>query len=74
MGIAPARKFIRPLPNDDWASIASREFPDEPAEATAESLQSWNFHVFMRPAGANGKTILPSDIVFTEAPKPVAEA
>ncbi len=63
-----ARSFTRPQPNDDWASIAARELPDVPAEDAVGMLQSWNFHVFMRPASASGNTILPSDIIFLEAP------
>jgi len=36
-------------------------------------LQSWNFHVFMRPAAPAdspraGNPILPSDIIFLEPP------
>ena len=76
--LPPARKFVRPLPEDDWASIAARELPDVPAEDAAGMLQSWNFHVFMRPAPPDdspraGNPILPSDIIFTEAP-PAASA
>ncbi len=70
MTIAPARKFIRPLADDNWATIASRALPQEDADAAASMLQSWNLHVFMRPTGANGSSILPSDIVFVEPPKP----
>ena len=40
------------------------------AEEAVGQLQSWNFHVFMRPVGAAGHSILPSDIIFVEAPKP----
>ncbi len=70
MTLAPARRFIRPLPDEDWAAIAARALPDENPEQATSQLQSWNFHVFMRPAGANGNTILPSDILFIEPPLP----
>ncbi len=71
--LPPARKFIRPQPEDDWDSIASRELPNIAQEEAVSMLQSWNFHVFMRPAAAAdspraGDPILPSDIIFLEAP------
>lgn len=68
--LAPKRQFIRPQPNDDWQDIAQRALPDVNSEEAVSQLQSWNFHVFMRPAGANGSPILPSDVIFVEAPRP----
>ncbi|MFK7916356.1 MAG: hypothetical protein AB8B93_20755 [Pseudomonadales bacterium] len=70
MELSPARKFVRPVPGEDWAELASRALPAVAADEAIGLLQSWNFHVFMRPAAANGSTILPSDVVFIEAPKP----
>jgi hypothetical protein len=70
MSLPPARKFVRPLPNEDWNKLAARVFPDQDTETSVSTLQSWNFHVFMRPAAANGNSILPSDILFVEAPAP----
>ncbi|MEM7219797.1 MAG: hypothetical protein AAF515_15620 [Pseudomonadota bacterium] len=73
-GTLPAqRRFIRPTAEDTWATIAARELPELPASEAAEALQSWNFHVFMRPAAPAdspraGNPILPSDIIFLEAP------
>jgi hypothetical protein len=37
-------------------------------------LQSWNLHVFMRPAAPEGSSrhgnpILPSDVIFVEPPQ-----
>jgi hypothetical protein len=63
------RKFVRPQANEDWSSIATRALPETNLEEAVGSLQSWNFHVFMRPAGINGHPILPSDIIFIEPPK-----
>ena len=68
-----ARRFMRPLASDDWASIAARELADQALEEATQSLQSWNFHVFMRPAPPEespraGNPILPSDIIFLEPP------
>jgi len=68
-----ARRFIRPLPSDDWNSIAARELSDQPLEDASKALQSWNFHVFMRitpqtESGGVGNPILPSDIIFLEPP------
>ena len=69
MALAAKRNFVRPLAGDDWADIAARALPGADAGQAVEQLQSWNFHVFMRPAGANGSPILPSDIIFVEPPK-----
>lgn len=72
-GVSQARRFIRPLPDDNWESIAARELSDQPLDEAAGVLQSWNFHVFMRPAAPDdspraGNPILPSDIIFLEPP------
>ena len=67
------RKSVFPLAEDTWESIAARELPElDLAEATS-ALQSWNLHVFMRPAAPEGSPragnpILPSDVIFLEAP------
>ncbi len=69
MTLPPKRNFVRPQAGDNWADIAARSLPDaDPAQAV-EQLQSWNFHVFMRPAGANASPILPSDVIFIEPPQ-----
>ncbi|NKB98920.1 MAG: hypothetical protein GKR90_10565 [Pseudomonadales bacterium] len=69
VSLASQRNFIRPEPNEDWAEIAARTLPEVEHAEAIEQLQSWNFHVFMRAANPNGKQVLPSDIIFTEAPK-----
>lgn len=68
--LAQARKFVRPLASEDWSAIAARMLPQVDSEEAVAQLQSWNFHVFMRPTGADGHPILPSDIIFVEAPLP----
>ena len=71
--LSTQRKSTLPQPQDTWESIAARELPElDPAEATS-ALQSWNLHVFMRPAAPEGSPragnpILPSDVIFLEAP------
>jgi len=72
-GLPQARKFVRPEPEDNWDSIAARELAQIPGEEAVGMLQSWNFHVFMRPAPPAdspraGNHILPSDIIFLEPP------
>lgn len=67
------RRSIHPAGEDTWASIAAREFPDLPQEEAISRLQSWNLHVYMRPAGRigsarEGNPILPSDVIFLEPP------
>ncbi len=71
--LAETRRSILPLSDDTWESIAARELPDLPTEEAVARLQSWNLHVFMRPAAPEGSAragnpILPSDIIFIEAP------
>ena len=71
---APARRSMFPQNGDDWASIAARELPGTPAQEAVNLLQSWNLHVFMRPAmsaesAGQGNPILPSDIIFLEPPR-----
>ena len=68
------RKSIFPEGQDTWESIAQRELPDMGSEEAIGMLQSWNLHVFMRPAAAKdstraGNPILPSDIIFTAPPQ-----
>lgn len=72
-GLPQARKFVRPTAEDNWQSIAARELANTPSEDAIGMLQSWNFHVFMRPAPPKdspraGNHILPSDIIFLEPP------
>ena len=68
----PARRAVFPQDGDDWASIAARELRGTRSEDAVNLLQSWNLHVFMRPAAADstgqGNPILPSDIIFVEPP------
>jgi hypothetical protein len=71
--LSRVRKSILPKPGDTWDSIAARELPGMDAAKAVSSLQSWNLHVFMRAAGAAGgvrgsNPILPSDVIFVEAP------
>ena len=70
---APVRRWIFPRNGDDWAAIAARELPGTSPEEAVNLLQSWNLHVFMRPAAAADSAgqrnpILPSDLVFVEPP------
>lgn len=65
--LSEVRRSIFPLHDDSWETIAAREFPAEDQDAMVSQLQSWNMHVFMRPAGAKNP-ILPSDVIFLEPP------
>ena len=67
------RKSVFPKALDTWESIAQRELPDMSSEEAVSILQSWNLHVFMRPAAAKNSTragnpILPSDVIFVAPP------
>ena len=72
-GLSTVRRSMLPQENDSWETIAAREFPEEETAAMVGQLQSWNMHVFMRPAAPEdspraGNPILPSDVIFLEAP------
>jgi hypothetical protein len=71
--LSTQRKSIYPAAEDTWESVAARELPEIDSEQAMGSLQSWNLHVFMRPAAPDdspraGNPILPGDILFLEAP------
>jgi hypothetical protein len=67
----PIRRSIFPAEGDTWEQIAKRELGGD--ESAVSQLQSWNLHVFMRPAAPEGSPragnpILPSDVIFLEPP------
>ena len=71
--LSAQRRSIHPQAQDTWQSIAARELADLPQDQALTALQSWNLHVFMRPAAPAdspraGNPILPSDVIFLEAP------
>ena len=71
--LSTVRRSIHPEEGDSWESIAAREL-DRADEAVISQLQSWNMHVFMRPASPKdsprqGNPVLPSDIIFLEPPQ-----
>lgn len=66
------RRSIFPQEGDNWQTIAERELGSAGEETTGQ-LQSWNLHVFMRPAAPEGSSragnpVLPSDVIFLEPP------
>lgn len=67
------RRSTMPGEGDTWSSIAKRALPDLDESVAVGQLQSWNLHIFMRPAAPQGSPragnpILPSDVIFLEAP------
>ena len=73
MTLSTQRKSTFPRADDNWETIAIRELSGLPLEEAISNLQSWNLHVFMRPVASDdspraGNPILPSDIIFLEAP------
>lgn len=63
-----SRRFVSPEPGDDLAAIAARVLPD--LDDAAEQLRSWNLHLAARLGSSRSVGLLPSDIVFTEPPRP----
>ena len=75
--LSSQRRSIHPQTADTWEAIAARELADLPVAEAVSALQSWNLHVFMRPAAPAdspraGNPILPSDVIFLEAPRAAA--
>jgi len=74
MALTTQRKSIYPETGDNWKTIGARELPEMASDDAIAVLQSWNLHVFMR-ASVGGRPeaeqhpVLPSDIIFTEAPR-----
>ncbi len=69
--LAAVRASIMPVNGDTWESIAARELSN--LDDAVSQLQSWNMHVFMRPAAPEGSAragnpILPSDVIFLAPP------
>lgn len=67
------RRSIYPGTKDTWETIAARELAGLDTAQAVSSLQSWNLHVFARrlppeDSPRAGNPILPSDIIFVEAP------
>ena len=56
----PVRRFVHPLPGEDWEALAAR-IP----EADLATLQSWNLHLAIRMPPI---VLTPIDIVFIEPP------
>jgi len=68
------RRSVFPQEGDTWTSISARELAGHPEAEAVGMLQSWNMHVFMRPAAPAGSPrfgnpILPSDVIFVEPPR-----
>jgi hypothetical protein len=66
--VAPVRRWTEPEAGadgaaEDWAAIAARLFPEQPAAQAIAALQSWNPHVVYRPASI---PLTCTDVVFIE--------
>jgi len=60
------RRFVTPGPDETVEELARRALPDQPPEAAADLIKSWNLHIFAlrKPAGM----MLGSDVIFVEPP------
>ncbi len=69
MGLTEQRRFVSPIPGEDWAALAARVRPGEPAGEAIQKLKSWNLHLLARiPPGQ----FLGSDVIFVEPPRAAA--
>ena len=64
--LSDQRKFVSPLPGEDWKAVAARILPDAPVEDAVRTLTSWNLHLMARmpPGEFTG-----SDVLFVEPPR-----
>jgi hypothetical protein len=67
------RHFAYPEPGDTLSAFAAREFPGD--DAAMDRLLSFNLHLVIRrqfvgapQRGTNDPDLLPTDIVYLEAP------
>lgn len=66
MGLTEQRRFVNPLPGEDWTALAARVLPGEAADPAIQRLRSWNLHLVARiPPGQ----FLGSDVIFVEPPR-----
>ncbi|HEY8494609.1 MAG TPA: hypothetical protein VIN04_11995 [Myxococcota bacterium] len=66
MALSPQRRFVTPLPGEDWDALARRALPGEPVAEAVGKLRSWNLHLLARiPPGQ----FLGSDVIFVEPPR-----
>jgi hypothetical protein len=66
MALSDQRKFVTPLPGENWNAFATRVLPDEPLDAAVQQLRSFNLHLLARvPPGQ----FLGSDVLFIEPPR-----
>lgn len=66
MELSRQRRFLTPLPGEDWNALARRALPEEATDAAVEKLKSWNLQLFARvPPGH----FLGSDVIFVEPPQ-----
>jgi hypothetical protein len=64
--VKASRRFVTPIPGEDWTAVARRTLPDLAPDQAIERLKSWNLHLFARiPPGQ----ILGSDVIFVEPPQ-----
>jgi hypothetical protein len=66
MALSSQRRFVTPLPGEDWPALAARALPGDAADGAVEKLKSWNLHLLLRiPPGQ----FLGSDVIFVEPPR-----
>ena len=65
MPLSRQRRFVTPLPGEDWNALAARALPGEPVDAAIAKLKSWNLQLFARVPPGN---FLGSDVLFVEPP------
>lgn len=65
----PVRRYVQPVPGEDWQSLLRRLAAQGDGQATGtptlDQLLAWNVHLAYRPPS---NPLTPLDIVFVEGP------
>lgn len=64
---APVRRYVLPLPGEDWQGLLARLAAAGQAGLALDALLAWNPHLAYRPPS---NPLTPLDIVFLEGPRP----
>ncbi|MFO0688808.1 MAG: hypothetical protein U0900_08875 [Myxococcota bacterium] len=63
---APVRRYVLPLPGEDWSALLARLAAGGETGLSLPALLAWNPHLAYRPPS---NPLTPLDVVFLEGPR-----